>query len=183
MLVAGIGNIFLGDDGWGVEVVTRLARHPMPDGVRVADFGIRGVHLAFELLDGYDIAVLVDAVSMGEAPGTVAVLEPDLDRSPLAADDGVPSRRRSQHESRCCVADARRSRRPRQPRPRRRMPAGERSIEGIGLSDPVARAVDEAVELCRQLVDDIVHPVDQGDTQMIRSFLFPLAARRGRRRS
>ena len=54
MLVAGIGNIFLSDDGFGVEVANRLAGRPLPDGVRVADFGIRGVHLAYELLDGYD---------------------------------------------------------------------------------------------------------------------------------
>ena len=53
----------------------------MPEGVRVADFGIRGLHLAYELLDGYDIAVLVDAVSMGEPPGTVALLEPDVPAS------------------------------------------------------------------------------------------------------
>ena len=53
----------------------------MPDGVRVADFGIRGVHLAYELLDGYDALVLVDAVPMGEPPGTVAILEPELGES------------------------------------------------------------------------------------------------------
>ena len=71
MLVAGIGNIFLGDDGFGVEVAQRLAAaRTVPDGVRVEDFGIRGVHLAYELLDGYDALVLVDAMPMGEAPGT-----------------------------------------------------------------------------------------------------------------
>ena len=77
MLIAGVGNIFLGDDGFGVEVANRLAGQRMPDGVRVADFGIRGVHLAYELLDGYDALVLVDALPMGEAPGTLAVVEPD----------------------------------------------------------------------------------------------------------
>ena len=80
MLVAGIGNIFLGDDGFGVEVANRLAGRALPDGVRVADFGIRGVHLAYELLDGYDALVLVDAVPMGEPPGTVAIIEPELRR-------------------------------------------------------------------------------------------------------
>ena len=75
-LVAGIGNIFLGDDGFGVEVATRLAAAgPPPDGVTVAEYGIRGVHLAYELLDGYDVLVLVDALPMGEAPGTLAVIE------------------------------------------------------------------------------------------------------------
>ena len=89
VLVAGIGNIFLGDDGFGVEVASRLAARPLPDGVRVEDFGIRGVHLAYELLDGYDVLVLVDAVPIGEAPGTVAVIEPD-----------PPSRRRRATTSR-----------------------------------------------------------------------------------
>ena len=69
VLVAGIGNIFLGDDGFGVEVAQRLRRAPLPDGVRVEDFGIRGVHLAYELLDGYDALVLVDAVPDGRAAG------------------------------------------------------------------------------------------------------------------
>ena len=77
ILVAGIGNIFLGDDGYGVEVAARLRGADLPDGVRVEDFGIRGVHLAYELLDGYDGLVMVDAVPMGEPPGTVALIEPD----------------------------------------------------------------------------------------------------------
>ena len=79
ILVAGIGNIFLTDDGFGVEVASRLARQSLPPGVRVADFGIRGVHLAYELLDGYDGLILIDAVPMGEPPGTLAVIEPDAD--------------------------------------------------------------------------------------------------------
>lgn len=62
MLVAGIGNIFLGDDGFGVEVASRLAREKLPGWVRVEDYGIRGVHLAYELAGGdYDTVVLVDA--------------------------------------------------------------------------------------------------------------------------
>jgi hydrogenase maturation protease len=77
VLVAGIGNIFLGDDGFGVEVAARLRGTDLPDGVRAEDFGIRGVHLAYELLDGYDALVMIDAVPMGEPPGTVALIEPD----------------------------------------------------------------------------------------------------------
>ena len=77
VLVAGIGNIFLGDDGFGVEVAQRLRRRPARDGVRVEDYGIRGVHLAYELLDGYDALVLVDAVPLDEPAGTVVVMEPD----------------------------------------------------------------------------------------------------------
>lgn len=76
VLVAGIGNIFLADDGFGVEVVRRLAATPLPPEVDVADYGIRGVHLAYDLLDGaYDALVLVDAVPLDEPPGTVVVLD------------------------------------------------------------------------------------------------------------
>ena len=62
MLVAGVGNIFLGDDGFGVEVAAGSPARDLPDGVKVVDFGIRGVHLAYELLDGYDVLVIVDTV-------------------------------------------------------------------------------------------------------------------------
>jgi hydrogenase maturation protease len=80
VLVAGVGNIFLGDDGFGVEVARRLGAESFPEGVDVADFGIRGVHLAYQLLEGYDTLVLIDAASRGEAPGTIFVLEPDFER-------------------------------------------------------------------------------------------------------
>ena len=80
VLVAGIGNVFLGDDGFGVEVVRRLDPDRLPADVDVADYGIRGVHLAYDLLDGrHDVLVLVDALPLGEPPGTLAVLEVDVD--------------------------------------------------------------------------------------------------------
>jgi hydrogenase maturation protease len=74
VLVAGVGNVFLGDDGFGVEVVNRLARRPLPPDVRIMDVGIRGLHLAYELLSGVDRLILVDAAQRGEPPGTVSVL-------------------------------------------------------------------------------------------------------------
>jgi hydrogenase maturation protease len=80
-----VGNVFLGDDGFGVEVARRLASETLPGWVRVGDFGIRGVHLAYELLEGYEAAILVDASPRGEAPGTVYVIEPDLDGEPAPA--------------------------------------------------------------------------------------------------
>jgi hydrogenase maturation protease len=78
ILVAGIGNIFLGDDAFGVEVVRRLAQRPLPECVRVIDFGIRGFDLAYELVAGYELAILVDAAPRGAPPGTLHVIEPDL---------------------------------------------------------------------------------------------------------
>jgi hydrogenase maturation protease len=78
ILVAGVGNVFLRDDAFGVEVVRLLSERPQPPGVQIKDYGIRGVHLVYELLDGYDLFVLVDAAPRGEAPGTVSVLEVEL---------------------------------------------------------------------------------------------------------
>ena len=159
VLVAGIGNIFLGDDGFGPEVARRLGGQVVPDGVRVADFGIRGVHLAYELLGGYDALVLVDAVPLGEAPGTLAVIEPE---APTALDDqrdGVAPVVDAHSMSPAVVLDTL---------------AGLGGTvgrivvvgcqpatldEGIGLSPPVAAAVDPAVDLCRRLLDDITEPV------------------------
>jgi len=78
VLVAGIGNIFLGDDGFGVEVIRRLAARELPEGVKVSDFGIHGFDLAYALQDGYETTILVDAYPHGQAPGTVSLVEPDL---------------------------------------------------------------------------------------------------------
>ena len=75
LLIAGIGNIFLGDDAFGVEVVQRLARHELPQEVCVIDFGIRGLDLTYALLDGYESVILVDAAPRGGAPGSLYVLE------------------------------------------------------------------------------------------------------------
>ncbi len=83
ILIAGIGNIFLGDDAFGSEVARRMMGHPLPDGVSVVDFGIRGLDLAYALLDERDATILVDAVPRGGPPGTLYVIEPD----PFTADD------------------------------------------------------------------------------------------------
>ena len=78
ILIAGIGNIFLGDDGFGVEVASKLASRTFPQGVRVADFGIRGFDLAYALMEGYQTTILVDAYPGEGQPGTLFVIEPDL---------------------------------------------------------------------------------------------------------
>ena len=79
ILVAGIGNIFLGDDGFGVEVVRRLAGRELPEGVEVVDFCIRGMDLAYALQDDYEAVVFVDATPRGERPGTVYLIEPEIE--------------------------------------------------------------------------------------------------------
>ncbi|MGQ5577618.1 hydrogenase maturation protease [Streptomyces sp. ECR3.8] len=86
LLVAGVGNIFLADDAFGPEVIRALDQRPLPPAVRVRDFGIRGMDLAYELLEGYDTAVLVDAAARGHRPGTLSLIEPDApDRATGAA--------------------------------------------------------------------------------------------------
>jgi hydrogenase maturation protease len=78
ILIAGIGNIFLGDDAFGVEVACALSRRSLPGEVQVKDFGIRGFDLAYTLLAPWHTVILVDALPRKEAPGTLFVLEPDL---------------------------------------------------------------------------------------------------------
>ncbi len=148
MLIAGIGNIFLGDDGFGVEVAQRLAAEALPAGVEVRDFGIRGLHLAYEMLDGgYHTTIFVDAVPRGGAPGSLYLIEPELERLPAAAAadahamdpaavlatlktlGGIPGR--------VLIVGCE--------------PANVE--EGIGLSAPVTEAVSGAVQFVREIID------------------------------
>ncbi|MDQ3672988.1 MAG: hydrogenase maturation protease [Gemmatimonadota bacterium] len=151
VLVAGIGNIFLGDDGFGVEVAQRLLRESFPEEVRVADFGIRGLHLAYELLDGYDLAILIDAAPRGGAPGTLYVIEPDLEELPGATATDAPALDAHGMDPVAVLAMA-------------RTLGGEMGRvlvvgcepaeieERIGLSEPIAGMVEEAVRVVRELV-------------------------------
>lgn len=88
ILVAGIGNIFKGDDAFGVEVARGLCQRPLPAGVKVIDIGIRGVDLTYALLDGYDAAVLVDTAQRGEHPGTISIIDlTEITAAPTATGD------------------------------------------------------------------------------------------------
>jgi len=82
ILVAGLGNVFCGDDAFGVAVVEELARRSLPTGIEVRDFGIRGIHLAYQLLEPYDLVVLIDAVQRGRPPGTLSVIEAEPGAEP-----------------------------------------------------------------------------------------------------
>jgi hydrogenase maturation protease len=90
VLIAGIGNIFLGDDAFGVEVVQRLASMAMPDYVHVRDFGIRSYDLAYALMEPWELVILVDAVPRGEDPGTVYTIEPEIPDGSYAAEEFNP---------------------------------------------------------------------------------------------
>lgn len=85
ILIAGIGNLFFGDDGFGVAVAQHLVAAPPPDS-RVEDYGIRALHLAFALLDAPDLCIIADCMARGGAPGTLYVVEPDLPPEGTVAD-------------------------------------------------------------------------------------------------
>jgi hydrogenase maturation protease len=153
VLVAGVGNIFLGDDAFGVEVAQRLAQGCLPQGVRVIDFGIRGFDLAHALLEEEDASVvLVDATPRGGEPGTLYVIEPSLEET---ASPGVEPH--AMDPLRVLRLACSMGARPRkvllvgcEPRP---LDAEELETGLMGLSQPVAAAIDPAVELVRTLVE------------------------------
>ncbi|MGR4878441.1 hydrogenase maturation protease [Streptomyces sp. LARHCF249] len=151
-LVAGIGNVFLGDDGFGVETVRALSAHRLPDGAEAVDFGVRGVHLAYQLLDGYDTLLLVDATARGGEPGTLYLIEPEGSDGPGGAVlDGhhmSPDAVLALLDTLCAGTGT--------APPRRTLVVGcePASVEeGIGLSPPVAAAVPRAA----RMVLDLLH--------------------------
>lgn len=163
ILVAGVGNVFNSDDGVGVEVARRLlARGGLPDGVEVVDVGIRGLHLAHQLLDGYECLLLVDAVQRGSAPGTVHRLEHDLDGpAPAAALDAHGMDPASVLALLDGLAEANEIDRP----VRRVLVVGiEPAVldEGMGLSAAVADAVEPAMQAVDDLVAQLLDPVPGG---------------------
>jgi hydrogenase maturation protease len=155
VLVAGVGNIFLGDDGFGVEVARRLSSRPLPPGVKVADFGIRGVDLAYALA-GCDAAILVDAASRGGAPGTLYVIEPAL-----SAEAGETPEAHSMTPARLLAWIAPEER----PKTLRVVGCepetfGPEGLGAVGLSAPVGAAVDEAVRLVEALLAELTGGAD-----------------------
>ena len=159
ILVAGIGNIFLGDDGFGVAVAQRLARNALPPGVLVVDFGIRGMDLAYALQEELDAVVLVDAAPRGEPPGTLSVIEPELDEREVALDthgmDPVKvlalARALGRVPPRVVVVAC-------EPAV---VVSGEHDEDLVGeLSEPVQAAVEDAVPLVESVVSDLIERID-----------------------
>lgn len=154
VLVAGVGNIFLGDDAFGSEVAQRLLRRALPPEVRVVDFGIRGLDLTYALLDGYETVILVDAAPRGEPPGTLYVLEPERTEAPTAAGAGLLVETHGMSPEKVLrLATAMGGQVGRlllvgcEP-----TPLNEADEMQTGLSEPVRAAVDEAVVLVESLV-------------------------------
>ncbi len=172
ILIAGIGNIFLGDDGFGVEVAQRLAQRQYPTGMQVIDFGIRGMDLAYTLLDDeYDMLILVDAVPRGRPPGTLSLIEPKeanggpeqgLEAGRIALDAHSMDPVKVLAFARALGA-----------RPIRTLlvgcePATPPGVAGyddmqMGLSAPVQTAVDEAVKMIDALVGQLVSGDDRAE--------------------
>ena len=155
VLVAGIGNVFLGDDGWGVALAGRLAERALPAGVTVVDFGIRGLDLAYAMQDGFDAVVFLDATPRGGTPGTLYVIEPELEAVETTADahgmDPVQ-----------VLALARTLGATTLPRtlvvgcePATRMSADDEAIVAE-LAEPVRASLDGAVALVEDLLEDLL---------------------------
>jgi hydrogenase maturation protease len=158
LLIAGVGNIFLGDDGFGVEVASRLASAGLPDWAHVADYGIRGMHLAYDLAGGYDSAILIDATARGGAPGTIYVIEPDLGQRPTMAAPDVQAEVAGNpmfnaHGMQPDVVFSMLAMLGATTRDVLVVGCEPATVDyGIGLSEPVAAAVDEAVRVVLDLV-------------------------------
>lgn len=182
VLVAGIGNIFMADDAFGPEVVAAMRGRNLPPGVHIADFGIRGMDLAYRLLDGFDVAVLVDAAPRGREPGTLQVIDPGP--LPAGADrgrDALPQAHGMDPVQVLALARQLGPVRPTFSGPRR--PTGQDLGDGaqplprvlvlgcepavrmrgdepdvvVGLSGPVRSAVPEAADLLDSLVRELLH--------------------------
>ena len=161
ILLAGIGNVFLGDDGFGVALVDRLARRELPPGVEAVDYGIRGMDLAFAMQDDYDAVVLLDAIPRGEAPGTLYVIEVD------PAQEGAPAALDTHAMDPVRVLGLVRALGGTPPRtfvvgcePQSRMSGDDPDVVAA-LSEPVRAALDPAVKLVESLVADISSRHDQ----------------------
>jgi hydrogenase maturation protease len=175
-LVACLGNIFLGDDGFGVAVAERLASHDLGGDVQVTDYGIRGMHLAYDLAYGWDRVILVDATARGGAPGTVYVIEPETQPASVGPDGTNGGAGASGAAGGAAASATLLDAHGMQPELMLEMAGvlggnGARMLivgcepasleEGIGLSAPVAAAVDEAVAVVRRLAEG-EHPSGTG---------------------
>lgn len=158
ILIAGIGNMFFGDDAFGVEVVKRLIDHNLPESTQIVDFGIRGLDLAYALMESYAAVILIDATSRGGEPGSLYVFEPDLrqpekhdvESLPIEAHGMVPERVLRWVQMTMGLI------------PSVKIVGCEPAMLGdwedmtVGLSPVVTDAIPKAVEIILSLVDEIL---------------------------
>ncbi len=164
ILVAGIGNIFFGDDAFGCEVAAQLQRRTLPEGVRVIDFGIRSYDLAYAMMDGPDATIFIDATPRGQPPGTIYLIEPELNEVDNASGEVVNAH--SMNPVR--VLQLLRSL---GGQPGRLYLVGcepavlETDDGSMGLSQPVQAAISKALEMIESLITDLLaEPTTQFQT-------------------
>jgi len=161
-LVAGIGNIFLADDGFGVEVARQLAGRAWPEGVQVRDFGIRGMDLVYALLEDHDTVIFVDTVPLQDQPGTLRLIEPSIPEDGMVSLDthGMDpvkvlglARAMGAQPARIIVVGC---------EPERIIDPDQQPDVVVELSEPVQQAIPRAIEMVEELVAEIYHPAQIG---------------------
>jgi hydrogenase maturation protease len=165
ILIAGIGNIFQGDDAFGCEVIRQLNSSAFPEQVTVVDFGIRSYDLAFALTSGYEAIILVDAAARGEEPGTLYLIEPEVGRpggsepsavdahtmNPVAVIQMAQSLGGLNGKLYLVACE----------------PAVLESEDGqMGLSEKVQAAVPQALGMITSLVNDLLHQEGKSKTSL-----------------
>ena len=154
ILVAGVGNIFFGDDAFGCEVAAELAKRPLPDGVNVRDFGIRSYDLAYAIMEDYDATILVDASPRGEIPGTIYMMEPEINKLDTSEREAFNAHSMSPVRVLQLVRSL-------GGQPRKLYVVGcepgvlENEDGQMGLSERVAVAVEPAVNMIQKLIGDL----------------------------
>ncbi|HZZ51562.1 MAG TPA: hydrogenase maturation protease [Pseudonocardia sp.] len=171
VLVAGVGNVLKSDDGFGVEVIRRLARQQLPPDVEVVDIGIRAMHLAYQLLDGYRALLIVDATERGGSPGELYLLEHDLSGTAEAdqAPVGIPDAHGMTPDAVLALLGSLAT------ASGQEATAGLRRVlvlgcepatveDGIGLSEPVAASVDRATRAVHKVLAELAATPDHPGT-------------------
>jgi len=154
ILIAGIGNIFFGDDAFGCEVARELMRQPLPEGVRVIDFGIRSYDLAYAMMDGPDVTIFIDATARGQPPGTVYIIEPET--ISLDSTSGEVVNAHSMNPVRVLQLIRSLGGQPGRLYLVGCEPAVLETEEGaIGLSQPVQAAIPKAIEMIELLIREL----------------------------
>lgn len=155
ILVAGIGNIFFGDDAFGCEVAAQLQRRTLPEGVRVIDFGIRSYDLAYAMMDGLDATIFIDATPRGQPPGTIYLIEPELKDVDNASGEVVNAH--SMNPVRVLQLLRSLGGQPGRLYLIGCEPAVLETEDGaMGLSEPVQAAVPQALEMIESLIRDLL---------------------------
>lgn len=155
ILVAGIGNIFFGDDAFGCEVANQLMRRSLPGGISVKDFGIRSYDLAYAMMNGPDVTIFIDATPRGQPPGTIYLIEPEINQLDTVSDEVVNAH--SMNPVRVLQLIRSLGGQPGRLYLVGCEPAVLETEDGtLGLSQPVQAAIPKAIEMIESLIRDLL---------------------------